>query len=132
MTTIKYEIDGKTIDVEVSEEFALTYNKFVDEERRADERHKWKLRKRITSLDQIMDIGGQIEDSKSDFAEDFGEYDDLYKAIGQLLPEQQELIRRIYVNGESQSDIAKDLDVRKQAINNRLLRTLEKLKKFLS
>lgn len=131
MATIKYEINGKLVDFEVSEEFAQTYNDIINEEYRAEERHKWELRKRVSSLDLILELGGQIEDPDSNFADEYGKYDDLHKALSLLLPEQQELIHRIYVDGESQADIAKSLGVCKQAINNRLQRILENLKKTL-
>lgn len=55
----------------------------------------------------------------------------LYKAIDTLSPEQKALIHRVYFEEEKQVDIAAELGVCKQAINNQIERVLEKLKKFL-
>lgn len=131
MAIIKYVVNGKALDIEVSDSFAKTFNEINDEERKEEERYKWELRKRLSSLDSIIDMGGQIEDPNSQFNEEIDKYDELYKAISKLLPEQQELIKQIYFLGKSQADVAKELKVCKQAINNRLLRTLEKLKNIL-
>lgn len=131
MAIIKYVVDGKALDIEVSDSFAKTFNEINFEDRKAEERYKWEQRKRLSSLDSIIDMGGQIEDPNSQFDEEIDQYDELYKAISKLLPEQQELIKQIYFLGKSQADVAKELKVCKQAINNRLLRTLEKLKNIL-
>ena len=53
----------------------------------------------------------------------------LREVVEMLRPEQQELYRRIVVNGESPEDIAKELGVGRTAILNRMTRIKENIKK---
>ena len=53
------------------------------------------------------------------------------KAIEKLEPQQQWLVREIYFYNRSQIDIAEELDVKPQAITNRLKKIFEKMKRNL-
>ena len=61
--------------------------------------------------------------------------DGLYAAIRELEPQQRDLVVRVFFNNERPADIAKELGVTKQAIDNRLNRIFavlgKKMKKFL-
>ena len=60
------------------------------------------------------------------------ENETLLKAIDSLLPQQKELVRRVYFNNESLASIAREEGVSKMAITNRMKKIHEKLKKILS
>ena len=55
----------------------------------------------------------------------------LHKAISQLTPRQQEMIRMVYFEGKTQEDLAQYYGVGKQAISNAMQRIYATLKKFL-
>ena len=55
----------------------------------------------------------------------------LHAALDELLPQQIELIRRIYFNGERALDVAADMGISKQALNSRLNRIYSLLQKKL-
>jgi len=59
------------------------------------------------------------------------ENEELIKCISQLLPKQQELLKKIYFEGFSHTDIAQIEGTSRQAIENRLKKIYEKIKKFL-
>lgn len=130
MKNIIYEVNGKKIEVEVSDEFARAYETMLAEE----QRETWRDKKRKElSLDALCESGFQIaagEDiEESLFAEELGE--EIKQALAQLLPKQRELIVRIYYRGESQAKIAEEYGITKPALHYRLERALEKLKKLL-
>lgn len=130
MKNIFYEINGKKIKIEVSDKFAHAYESILADE----QRETWRAKKRKElSLDALCESGfqvaaeGDIEESL--FVEEFCK--EIKQAIGKLLPEQRELIIRIYYRGESQSKIAEEYEITKPALHYRLERALEKLKKNL-
>lgn len=130
MKNIIYEVNGKKIEVAVSDVFAHAYETLLAEE----QREVWRDKKRkVLSLDALCESGFQIaaeEDiEESLFAEELGK--EIKQAIGKLLPEQRELIIRIYYRGESQAKIAEEYEITKPALHYRLERALEKLKKLL-
>lgn len=53
----------------------------------------------------------------------------LHEAMKTLLPEQIELIQRIYFDGECAKDVAEDLGITKQALNNRLNKIYDQIRK---
>ncbi|MEG2450878.1 MAG: sigma factor-like helix-turn-helix DNA-binding protein [Clostridia bacterium] len=117
MTTIQYEIDGKLVDIEVTEEVATAYNAILKDENRAFERDK---KRKESSLTLMEEAGFQYADPKSNFAELNYQYEDLYDAIAKLQPHQQKLLYRVFFNGEKKADIAKELGVTKSAISHQL------------
>ena len=65
------------------------------------------------------------------FLEGNEKIDALYRAISKLLPQQQELVDKIYFRGISITEIAKEEGVDKSSVRERLQRVLKKLKKIL-
>lgn len=61
----------------------------------------------------------------------YPEYIDLYKAVEQLQPQQQELVMKVFWQGIKQVDIARDEGVAEAAISGRLARIYASLKKIL-
>ena len=56
----------------------------------------------------------------------------LYIAIKQLKPKEQELITALFFCGETQSEYAKKLGVTHQSVSKQLRKTLKKLKKLIN
>lgn len=134
MTTIKYEVDGKTIELEVEDSFASAYLEVETESKRNEWKHEKRAKRHHCSLEAITEGGYQIasdDESASEMVEDAEQKAALRQAIRELLPEQQELIRRIYFGGETETSIAEELGVTQSAIAHRVARALAQLKKYL-
>jgi len=134
LTTIKYEVDGKTVELEVEDRFATAYLEIDTESKRNDWKHDRRAKRHYCSLEQITENGYQIESDDEPIGEQVEQKEKvaaLRAAIKRLSPKQQELIRRVYINGEKQSDIADKLGIGKTAVNNCLQRALAQLKKIL-
>ena len=129
MTIIYTFADGTTSIVEVSEEIGNVIIDFDRKENNADRRQ----RRHNCSL-EAYNVGDDLVASDEDIAADFIEKQDreqLYEAIRSLLPEQQDLIVRVFFNKEKMCDIAKECGVTKMAISKRIDRALAQLKKIL-
>lgn len=130
MVKIKYEINGRFVDVEVTEEFAAMYKELEKSElltnRKETRRHQ--------SLDKSLDNGYDIPDDRVNI-EATAILDDkiekLYKAIEKLQPQQKWLIEQVFFLGRPKLEIAHELGVNKQAVSNRINRILTSLKNFL-
>jgi RNA polymerase sigma factor (sigma-70 family) len=127
---IKYHFNTETIEIEVSEE----WGEILAELDRQEYNINHKETRRHTSLD-AMKYEGEIFASNTDIAAEYirtQENETLLKAIDSLLPQQKELVRRVYFNNESLASIAREEGVSKMAITNRMKKIHEKLKKILS
>lgn len=134
MKTIKYEINGKYVEIEVEDNFAIKYLEIEQESKRNDWKHDWRNRKNNTSFEVLENAGFQFiseETSADELMENQEEIEQLRIAISQLKEKDRILIERIYFNGEKGCDIAKELGQVSSAIYNRTERILKKLKKFL-
>lgn len=132
MKTIKYEINGKFIDIEVADEFALQYEKIEAEEARQIWREK---KRKDSSLERMVETGFQVADPNSNIEEKLLEKCDieqLSEAINSLTEDQKWLVQQVFYYDRKQSEIAAELCICKQALNNRIARILEKIKKFLN
>lgn len=131
MQKIKYTFaDGTTSEIEVSDEIYALHLQLLQEEKR----NHWRETRRHTSLNYLMEMGVDFADTVADpfTAAVLSEDDEqLKKAISKLLPEQQELLRKVYFEYIPQTEIAAKQGVTKKAINNRLARILQRLQKFL-
>lgn len=129
MTTIKYEINGKVTEIEVEDSFASAYLEIETESKREQWRQDWHNRKHNCSLEAMEANGAQF--AAPDTLEEDEEKDELRKAIAQLSLEQQEIIQRVYFNGEKKSEVAKSLGIANSSLTERLQRILKKLKSIL-
>ena len=59
------------------------------------------------------------------------DYADLYLAIKKLRPQQREMLRRVFWEGASQADIARQDGVGESTVSDRMRRIYKRLKKFL-
>ena len=123
MKTITYAFcDGTSNTVEVTDEF---YDSFMELEKELNRSNRKETRRHI-SISVLIENGIDItEEQPSD-------YGDLQFAISKLLPNQQELIRKIFFDGYSANEIAKEEGVDKSAISKRLSRIYEQLKKIIT
>jgi RNA polymerase sigma-70 factor (ECF subfamily) len=131
MKKIKYEINGKFIDIEVTDEFAAQYEQIEAEEKRIDRKET----RRHQSLNALVDGGFQVVDPDSDIEEQLVNQNDidlLHRALTILTDEQKWLVEQVFYCGRKQSDIAAELGICKQALNNRIARIIKKIKKFMN
>ena len=130
MKTIKYEINGKQIDIEVTEEFAKQFEKIQAD----DMKQNWRNKKRKdSSFDAMLESGYQAEDPNSNIEELFVQQCDLrmlYKAIESLEPQQKWLIQQVFNYGRKQSDVAAELGINPVAVWKRLQKIYKKKKKI--
>lgn len=130
MATIKYTINGKDIDVEVTQEFARAFEQLKEEEKNNERRET----RRHLSLEALTEEGFQVEDPKADIEDQLYkklENNALFSAIKSLDPNQKWLIEQVFFLNRTQQDIAEELGVNRQIIHNKVSRILKKLKIFL-
>lgn len=132
MSKIKYTFaDGTTSEIEVTDEVCALHLQLQQEEKR----NHWRETRRHISLYYLLENGVDFTDNAADSftAVELRENDErVKKAITKLLPEQQALIKKIFYEGKTITEIAKAENVGKSAIANRLTRIYIKIKKFLN
>lgn len=129
MKTIKYEINGTFVEIEVSDEFARQYEQIEADEKRVNRKET----RRHQSLETLIESGFQIVDQESDIEEKAFQNDDiaqLYKAFAVLTEEQKWLIQQVFYYDRKQSEIAAELGIDPTAIRNRLRKIYDKIKKI--
>lgn len=131
MTTIKYEIDGVEVELEVEDEFATTYVQFCESEKKAAARYRWHKRKNLTDLDGLIDAGVQLEDKSSNFVDDYSETDMVNRAMAVLTEKQRTIIRLYYFEELTQPEIAERLGATQQLVAKTIKAALLKMKTFL-
>ena len=133
MKTVTYTFaDGIARTIEVEDEFAVMYDNMEKEYRRAEERYRWTCRKRLVSLDSILDAGGQIADENTDFTETDYRFETLYNAIVRLNPAQQYLLQEVFFNGRTNCSLAEELRISETAVRHRLAVIYKKIRSFLT
>ncbi|MCI8344066.1 MAG: sigma-70 family RNA polymerase sigma factor [Clostridia bacterium] len=130
MQKIKYEFaDGTTSEIEVTDELYALHLELVQQEKR----NHWKETRRHISLNYLTENGIDFEDKAADSLSAYLRREDderIHNAITKLLPEQQALIKKIFYEGKTITEIAKAENVGKSAIANRLTRIYIKIKNF--
>ena len=117
------------IEIEVSDDIGEVIVRLDKDERNSYQ----KLHRHSYSLEAYDSYGKRIEadeDLERDYT-DKEEIEALHKAIKTLLPEQQELIRRIFFEDEKISTIAQEEIVSAAAIHNRLNKIFAQIRKKL-
>ena len=131
MKTITYTFaDGTTSTVEVTDELYQQY----EEMEKADALAERRETRRSQSLEKSLENGWDVVDPSADVFADVEKketYAKLYAAIATLTPAQQLLIKKVFWEGKTQTEIAEQEGVARCSINKRLTRILQKLKKFL-
>lgn len=125
-------VDDETARVleQVDEETRRIYLQEEYEMKMSD--NKYKLCNQ--SLEKSLDNGFDVIDENQDVEEmaiKQAEKERVLEAIAKLEPQQQWLVKQIYVYGRKQVEIAEELGVGESAIRSRLKKISAKLKKFL-
>lgn len=131
METITYKFaDGTTSKVEVSDEIYALCEEMEIEEKSSERRET----RRHISMESLveMNLEPTVTDEyfKDEVFKDM-ESEHLQQAISQLLPSQITLLKRVFYEGESVTEIAKNDGIAVCSVSNRLARIYKKLKKFL-
>jgi RNA polymerase sigma-70 factor (ECF subfamily) len=129
---IKYTFTTQeTAEVEINEKIGAVI-KDLD---RIDYNNNKKESRRHCSLEKVKELYGyEPPDPNADIESEYLRKDNLIKlkkAIAFLTPDQKDLVRRVFFNGEKITDIAKEFGITKQSAHDRLQRVLERLKKHL-
>lgn len=125
-------VDDETARVleQVDEETRRIYLQEEYEMKMSD--NKYKLCNQ--SLEKSLENGFDVIDESQDVEEmaiKQAEKERVLEAIARLEPQQQWLVKQIYVYGRKQVEIAEELGVGESAIRSRLKKISAKLKKFL-
>lgn len=125
---IRYEFaTGEVSEIEVSEELGRVIEEMTHQ---AALRDRAETRRHV-SLDKLLEAGLPLADDNcvETLAERAIDRAALVRAIEQLLPQQKELLLKVYFEGFSYADVARDEDVDRSAIRKRMLRIFEKIRK---
>lgn len=126
---IVYQSVTETIEIEVAEEWAAVVRDLDREEYNSDHRET----RRHCSLD-ALNLDDAYLPSDTDVEAEVAELmenERLFAALAALEPQQQSLVRRVYLSGEKIVDIAAEEGVSAAAIQNRLKKIYVRLKKIL-
>lgn len=132
MQTIKYEFnDGTTSEIEVTDEVYTLHLQLVQEEKR----NHWRETRRHISLYYLLENGVDFVDTAADSfaAVELRENEErIHNAIkNQLTDKQRELAQKVFFEGMTLTDIAKEKGVSQPAITQQLATVIKKLKKLL-
>lgn len=131
----------KDVYVCVDNETAKVLEQVDEETRRVYLREEYltfmsnvKYKRSNQSLEKSLENGFDVVDENQDVEENAIKNADIEKvrrAISQLEPQQQWLVKQVYFNQRTNVSIASELGVTEGAIRDRLKRIFEKIKKFL-
>ena len=131
MQTIKYKFaDGTTSEIEVTDEIYSLHLQLLQEEKR----NHWRETRRHISLNYLLENGVDFTDNAADsfVAVELRENEErIHNAINQLTDKQRELAQKVFFEGMTLTDIAKEKGVSQPAITQQLATVIKKLKKLL-
>jgi len=128
---IKYEfLTGEAVEIEVSEAISKVLIGIDEEVKNSDRRES----RRHHSIDALAELGIQLtatgeELAASIDARETGE--ELRQAFQKLLPQQRNLLKKIYFEDKSILEIAHEEGVAPQSVHERLNRIYKRLRKIL-
>ena len=122
---------GEVVEIDVPEAFAkisATIDRDIYNNNRRETRRHYSIdamqEEGLQTIDLSIDIEAAVEEQEMS--------QDLHKALMELLPQQRELIHKIFYEGMSIAQIARDDGVSESAIRDRINRIYKKLKKYLT
>lgn len=123
-----YHFVNETVEIEVEEK----WDQVLKELDRLEYNNNHKETRRHSSLDDPAGKGVHIpsEDNLEEMAERLEELETLKQAVATLGQAQKDLLRRIYLLEEKQTEIARREGVQRAAISKRLDRIYRLMKKF--
>jgi len=135
---IKYTfVTGETVEIEVDAELGNVVIAIEHDQLNRDRAET----RRHSSLDQLADAGFDVADKaagpaavseqKEAIAEHLADLAKLKKAMSELLPQQQDLIHKVYFENRTMASIAAEEGIGESAIRNRLKKIYAKLKNLL-
>ncbi|MBC2727103.1 sigma factor-like helix-turn-helix DNA-binding protein [Desulfosporosinus sp.] len=128
---IKYEfVTGESVEIEVPDDIGevsieidrVIYNSDHRETRRHNSVENLQ-EKGIHLVDQRVDVVSTIESLETN--------ESLHNALIRLLPQQQELIKKVFIEGRSMASIAREEGVTAKAIQDRVNKIKRRLKKII-
>ena len=122
--------DGKTIELEVSDDVGTFYLDSVDAEKKNARRET--RPDRHTSLESFVYEDKRYFDDGTDLLADLIDSEVVSRAMANLTERQQYLIRKIYLEGWKFTEIAAIEGVDESAIRHAVNRAKDRLKKVLS
>lgn len=125
----KYEFATETVEIEVTDDWGSI---LVDLDRQ-EYNINHKETRRHCSLD-AYNLDNTLLPSDVDVLRDILEAEDkerLYSAIAKLEQRQQKLIRQVFFEGHSYTDIARAEGIDESAVRHATTRAMKKMKKFL-
>ena len=125
---IRYEFTtGEVSEIEVSEELGRVIEEMTHQ---AALRDRAETRRHV-SLNKLLEAGVPLADDicVETLAERAIDHAALLHAMEQLLPQQKELLLKVYFEGRSYADVARDEGVDRSAIRKRMLRIFDKIRK---
>ncbi len=138
MKNIKYFDGKKTIDIAVNEETAQAYQEIKRAEWRQE---KSKQRHEQFSLETLSEAGMQFIDEKSNIEEQLILKEEqiekkrllilLQDAVASLKPSQRKMIKMVFYENKTHSEIGQVLGISKQAVQQQMQTILKKLKNLL-
>ena len=126
---IKYEFANETVTIEVEDQWATVLVELDREEYNDNHRET----RRHCSLD-ALNLDDTYLPSDVDVEADVIQNADrarLYAAIGELQPQQKDLVMRVHFGGEKLADIARSEGVSRMALTNRMKKIYAALEKKL-
>ena len=127
---IKYEsVTGEILEFEVPNDVAEVCIKIEDSTRKQNRKES----RRHISLSSLKECGIEIHDNTDieNHIIEVQKTEQLQEALKKLLPEQQELIFKVFFCEKSITEIAREEGVTPNAIENRLKRIYRKLKEIV-
>jgi len=127
---IKYEfLTGEIVDIEVTNDIGGVSVELDRGIYNSDHRET----RRHNSVENMQVQGTQIADESVDVVSAIEKKETseaLYNALNKLLPQQLDLIQKVFFEGRPIVAVAKELGITKQACNGRLNKTYQRLKKL--
>lgn len=126
---INYKFADETVEIEVSEEWGSV---LVELDRREYNANRRETRRHESYSDG--DERDTLEDRDTEIETDLLQrldFEKLVAALERLLPQQQSLIRRVFFQETSITQIAREMGVSQQAISKQLKGIYKKLKKLM-
>ena len=132
MKTIQYKFNDGTIkEISVTDELYSLHLELLQEEKR----NHWRETRRHISLDYLIEYGADIadHDSGDPLSALIEKMDDerIKNALSYLTDKQRALIEKVFYNGLSLREIARQTGISHQALSQQLATIYKKLKKFL-
>ncbi|MBP2655624.1 MAG: sigma70-ECF: polymerase sigma factor, sigma-70 family [Firmicutes bacterium] len=128
---IKYEfLTGETVEIEAPDsvvEVSIEIDRAIYKNDRREKR-------RHNSIEALAEHGIQIADCSNEIAatvEAKETHEVLHKALDILIPKQRELIRKVFFEGRSISEVARAEGIDESSVRERLSRIYKKLKNIL-